>query len=141
MTASRCGGHPLEAIWYAYAIIEDRLISVLHNSGGAYENPKKLYRNLGRKLDIVDKRRKRDALLKAYFSNDLITSIKRWKDQRNGLIHAMACAALPMTDLDSQSVTLAVDGDKLAFDMCRQARLLKRNRKKVAIPAKPFPEK
>jgi len=141
MKAASAAGYHLEASWYAYAIIEDRLISILHNSGGAYERPGLLFRNMGTKIGIVLKRKKKDSLLEAYFPDTTTDELVKWKNERNDLMHAMGDGTSPIADIDTEIQKLSEDGEKLAHTYCRQARLLKRNRAKVAVPAKPFPYK
>lgn len=141
MKAARPAGFHLEASWYAYAIVEDRLVSILHNSGGAYEKPGRLFRNMGRKIGIVLKRKKKDSLLEAYFPDATMAELVSWKNARNDLMHAMADGTSPMEDIDTEAQKLSEDGERIAHDFCRRARLLKRNRSNVAVPAKPFPYK
>lgn len=141
MKAAHPAGYHLEASWYAYAIIEDRLISILHNSGGAYEKPGRLFRNMGKKVAIIIERKKADRLLEAYFPDATMTELVKWKDDRNDLMHAMADGTSPMPDIDVVAQKLSADGERIAHDFCRRARLIKRNRSKVQVPAKPFPYK
>lgn len=127
----------LEASWYAYSILEDRMIAALHRSGGAFDSRKRLFRTLGRKLDIINCRRLKDALLKVYFDDSLMDDLKTWKDDRDDLMHAMANAATPLTEIDKKSNLLATRGQALVKSACRAARLLKRNRHKIKVPRKP----
>jgi|ERR1051326_3116591 hypothetical protein len=131
----------LEASWYAYAILEDRMIAILHRSGGAHEkkHKTKLMRNFGRKLEVIDKRRKRDSLLKVNFSDSSIKALKTWKDERNDLMHAMANAAIPLSTIDTKARLLATNGRVLVKEMCRAQRRLKKHRHQIPTPAKPFP--
>jgi hypothetical protein len=139
MTKAIEAGFYLEAIWYAYAILEDRMIAILHRSGGAHDKKKKLFQYFGHKLNIINNRRKQDSLLRVYFPDASIAALTSWKDKRNDLMHAMANAAIPLTDIDKQAHLLAQDGKTLVKDTCRCARLLGRNRHQVSIPMTPFP--
>lgn len=131
----------LEASWYSYAVLEDRLIAILSASGGAHEKnkPSKLMRNFGRRLRVIDERRKKDNLLKAYFPDSLISTLTKWKNERNDLMHAMANAAVPLSDIDKLAYLLATNGQKHVKEVCRVTRLLKRNRTQIPVPAKPYP--
>jgi len=124
----------LEASWYAYSIIEDRMIAVLMATGGAVDARGKLYRNLGRKLDVIKERAKKDTLLRAYFDSAVVAAITKWKDERNTLMHAMANASVPLADIDTQTLLLATNGKELVKTVCRVTRLLRRNRHKIPVP-------
>jgi hypothetical protein len=72
-----------EASWYAYAVLEDRLVSLLQNSGGVGENSGgssgKPIRMMGPKLKELHRRAKKDELLKANFEyGQEITSCMLW---------------------------------------------------------------
>ena len=141
MSKAITANYYLEASWYAYAVLEDRLIAILSASGGAHEKnkPSRIMRNFGRKLDVIDQRRIRDSLLAVYFSDSLMTGLRNWKNERNDLMHAMADASVPLTDIDRLAHLLAIDGRNHVKEVCRATRLLKRNRTRIAIPTKPVP--
>jgi hypothetical protein len=124
----------LEASWYAYSILEDRMISALMASGGAHDSRKKLFRTLGRKIGIIEDRAKKDSLLRAYFDAPLIAALTQWKNERDALMHAMADAATPLQVVDKQAYLLATHGKDLVKTACRNVRLLKRNRHQIPIP-------
>ena len=130
--------HPLEAIWYAYALIEDRLRSILLKSGGASTSAGTNIIGLGKKLTAVKKRRMHDKLLSVYFDQTLMTDIRKWATQRNGLIHAMADASTAMPAIDQLSLSVAKEGTRLSYILCRQTRLLTRNRAKIPAPKNPY---
>lgn len=91
------GNFYLEAVFIEYAIIEDRLESVLRHSGKF--NPKK-HDKLNAKLNrIKEMQREKKGLTGKYFSEELINDISQWKEQRNKLIHALMKQELHTEDL------------------------------------------
>ena len=80
-------GFFLEAIFIEYAILEDRIESVLRHSGKF--NPDR-HRTLNSKLRRMEEmQRAKKELLRKYISDELIASITEWKEERNRLIHAL----------------------------------------------------
>ena len=80
-------GFLIEAVAIEYAIMEDRLESVLIHEG--VFNPDK-HGTLVRKLNrIRELQRKKGSLENKYLSMELLDSIASWKDERNALIHAL----------------------------------------------------
>ena len=87
----------LEAIFIEYAIIEDRLESVLRHSGKF--NPER-HTSLNSKLNIVSKMTEEvKGLARKYFSQELLEEIIIWKEARNKLIHALMKRSLHTEDL------------------------------------------
>lgn len=77
----------LEAVFIEYAIMEDRLESILIHSDAF--NPKK-HNTMERKLRKVEElARNKHGLLKNYISDEIIESIYKWKERRNIFIHAL----------------------------------------------------
>ena len=82
----------IEAIAIEYAIIEDRIESVLRHSG---RFNKEKHTNMVKKLKVVSTIQsekvggKGKVLLRKYLSDELIESIYLWKDERNKIIHAL----------------------------------------------------
>ena len=80
-------GFLIEAVAIEYAIMEDRLESVLIHEG--VFNPDK-HGTLARKLNKVrELQRRKGSLENRYLSVELLDSIDAWKDERNALIHAL----------------------------------------------------
>ena len=86
-------GFNLEAMFIAYALMEDRTESVLRHAGlwDAYMKSRK-----GREPTINSKvkyicncAKSGNEFLKNYFADDLLDQILVWKDERNRLIHAL----------------------------------------------------
>ena len=98
----------LEAIFIEYAIIEDRLESVLRHSGKF--NPQK-HISLNTKLSrIKEMQREKNGLIKKYFSDEIIEDLSLWKESRNSLIHALMKQALHTEDL----LRVALKGQEIA---------------------------
>lgn len=112
------GGHFFEASWYAYAVLEDRLISLLSSSGGGRN-----LRMMGPKLAELKGRAASDAALAANFE---YARLNAWKDARNDLMHAMAEGAMPMSDIDLRAEALAKEGAALVRIYGAAARRQKR---------------
>jgi hypothetical protein len=123
----------LEASWYAYSVLEDRLLSLLRSSGGVGEKSNgaggKPIRMMGPKLKELSRRAKKDKLLKENFEHDKLDT---WKASRNTLIHAMADATMPIEDIDAFAKKLAEDGRALVREYASACRRLKKHRDKVA---------
>lgn len=123
----------LETAWYASAILEDRLVSLLQNSGGIGQNDGgasgKPIRMFGPKLKELSRRAKKDALLKANFEYEKLNT---WKDSRNNLMHAMGDATMALADIDKAAMELAQDGQQLVKEYAAACRRLKKHRDKVA---------
>ncbi|MCP4099542.1 MAG: hypothetical protein GY748_25255 [Planctomycetaceae bacterium] len=121
-------GHFFEASWYVYAVLEDRMISMLQNSGGATQSNGQPIRMLGPKLTTLQNRTTSDSLLAANFP---YTKLVSWKDRRNSLMHAMAEGTMNIQQIDSDAEALATDGQDLIREICSGATRLKKHRNKV----------
>lgn len=123
----------LEASWYASAVLEDRLLSLLQNSGGTGQNENgasgKPIRMFGPKLKELSRRAKKDQLLKQNFE---YTKLNAWKESRNNLMHAMGDATMSLTEIDAAAMELALDGQRLVKEYAAACRRLKKHRDKVA---------
>lgn len=124
-------GHYLESSWYAYAVLEDRLRSLLRSSGGeAHHTTGKKITMMGPKLRELKDRRANDAIISAQFTDALHDSLHLWKEDRNNLTHAMADASISIEDIDTLAQKLAHDGKKLVRDYCALCRRVKKQNKK-----------
>ncbi len=122
-----------EASWFAYTILEDRLLSALKQSGGDKYNNNKPIRMLGKKIEVLQQRKKKDKLLRSYFTDGLVDNIHRWKEERNDLMHAMADGTKTMMEIDKAAFLLSESAKALVKDVCAAARLLKKNRHQVPL--------
>lgn len=116
-------GFNLEAVFIAYAIMEDRTESILR-----YENngikPKKGHRvSLDAKLRKVKTiSREQESLPYRYFQEDFVDQIFEWKEERNRMIHALLKQNLSTEKL----VELALQGRYLARQLSNKANNYKR---------------
>jgi len=121
----------LEASWYAYTVLEDRLLSALRQSGGEnYANHRPI-RMLGKKMQEITFRKKKDKLLAAYFTTELMDRIHKWKEDRNDLTHALADGTKTMAEVDKMAYLLSTTARSLVNDVCSAVMRLKRHRDKV----------
>ena len=96
-------GFYLEAIAIEYAIIEDRVESVLRHTG--VFNPEK-HNTLNKKLNrLSELQRNKKGLVRKYLSEELLQSIYTWKDERNPMAHALLKLHLHTEDLQSIALT------------------------------------
>ena len=103
-------GFYLEAIFIEYAIIEDRLESVLRHSGRWNPKPGQSV-TIYRKVKLVEKlAEQKKSPGQLYFTSELTREILQWKDDRNDLIHALLKQSLHTEDLR----TVAEKGQTLA---------------------------
>jgi hypothetical protein len=126
-------GNDVEAAWYAYAVLEDRLRSMLRQSGGDGEKKGKgkPIRMMGPKIVELKKRSQKDSLLANCFAFDPLND---WKNDRNNLVHAMADGQHDIIEIDELASKLAKEGVALARIYSTNARRLKANRAKVTLP-------
>jgi len=86
-------GFNLEAIFIEYSIIEDRTESILRHADLWEKYLKKRGErgpNLDSKIKYINNCAKsKVALLEKYFSDDTLSEIELWKEERNRLIHAL----------------------------------------------------
>jgi hypothetical protein len=126
---SIASGHFFEASWYIYAALEDRLISMLQQTGGATFASGKKITMLGPKIGELDARQSSDQLLAANFPK---ARIQAWGKRRNDLMHGMADGSLAIEQIDADARSLATDGRALLRDVAAAAMRLKKHRSKVA---------
>ena len=120
----------LEASWIAYAILEDRLVSALRESGGAVNHNGKEIFMMGLKLSELRNRMPTSLNLRKAFFGNMLDRLHVWKDKRNDLMHAMAGENHAVSDLDSIALEVATDGKELAREFCAACRRFKKfNRK------------
>ena len=112
----------LEALFIEYAIIEDRADAILRYEGNAI-NATKGFVSIDRKLKkIIKIAEQKKSLPNRYFSDDLITRVAAWKEERNRLMHALMKQNLTTEELCG----LAEDGRTLTRELCNRANNYKR---------------
>ena len=110
-------GFYLEAICIEYNILEDRLESALRHSGKWKEpkpggNPPSLQ---NKKNTITKMMEEKNGLARKYFTEEFLSSIITWKNDRNDLIHQLMKQSLHTEDLK----VLAERGNELVKDLSR----------------------
>lgn len=111
----------LEAMFIAYAIIEDRTESILSYEGNEIKS--KGFVSVDQKLKKIRKLAEKDSsLLEKYFSDGLIDEILDWKKDRNTLIHALMKQSLTTEDLQ----TVALNGKRLTRILANKATTYRR---------------
>jgi hypothetical protein len=83
---------------------------------------------MGAKLNELKKRAIGNKLLNINFDYNEIVA---WKDRRNDLIHAMANASMPLSNIDKNAMLLAKDGTDLVRKICAATTRVKKHRSKV----------
>ena len=105
----------LEAIFIEYAVIEDRMESILRHSEKF--NPKKHWNLNGKLRRVEEMQREKQGLVRKYISEKLLQEIDQWKDLRNTLIHALMKQELHTEDLRDA----ALQGKELTKTLCSKA--------------------
>lgn len=106
-------GFNLEAMFIAYAVMEDRTESVLRH-GGYWDSYLKKRKGkdptINSKITYIQgKVISGDKLMHKYFSDDLLERILVWKDERNRLIHALLQQQLEHNEVSK----IAAEGEVL----------------------------
>ena len=107
----------LEAIFIAYAIIEDRTESILRHTG-KWEAYEKSRRGRGATLDskityIQKMAEEKKSLCNKYLADGTLQRIREWKEERNRMIHALLKQKLA----DGELAALAQTGSDLARNL------------------------
>jgi hypothetical protein len=116
-----------ESSWYAYAVLEDRLRSLLRSSGGetkTVDGVEKTIRMMGPKLDALRGRAKTNHRLRAGLP---VPRLRAWINTRNSLMHRMADGTIRIEEIDEQVQQLALEGVDLARECSASARRLKKH--------------
>ena len=114
--ASIKNGYFLESSWIAYAIIEDRIDSILKKFNKDRDPKVRLISN---KLDMLS--RIQSPLVRAQFAPELINRIGVWTSRRNNLTHEMANAHFTYQQITVRSKQVALEGELLAHDVSNAA--------------------
>lgn len=89
----------LEAVFIEYAIMEDRLESVLRHSGKWNPKPDQFVSINTKRKKVAKLAEEKKGLAHKYFSVELTDSIEKWIADRNQLIHALMKQSLHTEDL------------------------------------------
>ena len=107
----------LEAIFIEYAIIEDRLESVLRHGGNWNPRPGTFPTLDCKRKKIAKLAEERKNPIRKYFPVELTDSIEEWKNERNRMIHALMKQSLHTGDLRK----IAMDGESLTKQICNKS--------------------
>ena len=111
----------LEAVFIAYAIMEDRTEAILCYAGqwGAYRKSRRGWEpSFDTKVKRIKKiAEEKKALPRRYFSDELLDAVLSWKEERNQLIHALMKQTLTSDALED----IASRGSDLARKLTNQA--------------------
>ncbi len=112
----------LEAIFIEYAIMEDRLESVLRHSGNWNPKPGTFPSLDFKRKKIAKLAEEKKSLIRKYFPEELTDSIEVWKNERNRVIHALMKQSLHTGDLKK----IALEGESLTKLLCNKSSLYNR---------------
>lgn len=117
-------GFLLEAVFIEYAVMEDRTEAILRYEGNSIK-PKdpKSFISIEKKLNKIKTIvREKKSLANRYFGDELADDILKWKDERNGLIHAMIKRKLSTEDIEA----VAFKGEELVNELNKRSQNYKR---------------
>ena len=121
----------LEAIFIAYAIIEDRTESILRHTGkwDAYMKSRRgRTATINSKIRYIQKMAEdKKSLVGRHLGDDTLARILAWKDTRNKLVHALLEQAVS----DEELTALAASGKELASTLRTKVTNLNRAIKKA----------
>ena len=107
----------LEAIFIEYAIMEDRLESVLRHSGNWNPKPGTFPSLDFKRKKVAKLAEERKNPIRKYFPIELTDSIEAWKNERNRVIHALMKQSLHTGDLSK----IAREGETLTKLICNKS--------------------
>ncbi len=114
-------GFNLEALFIEYAIMEDRTESILRHADKweAYLKSRKGREpNIDSKIKYIQKlAENRKDLLHRYYSDEMLSDILTWKEDRNRLIHALLKQQLEHNEISA----LAEQGKQLADELRKRS--------------------
>ena len=112
----------LEAIFIEYAIMEDRLESILRHAG-KWDSKTDDRISISKKITKVNNLIKsKNSIAKKYLNTELTDGIRSWKNNRNVLIHALLKQQLHTEDLQA----FAEEGQVLVKALCSKATSFRR---------------
>jgi hypothetical protein len=116
----------LEASWIISTMIEDRLVSLLKQSGGHLKPNGQEIRMIGPKITELENRitANHQMLISVSYGN-IIDDVKIWKNKRNDLMHALAENG-SYDDFYKDIYLLANNGIEIAKKLATRARKLKK---------------
>jgi hypothetical protein len=133
-----------ESAWLSYALIEDRLTSLLRQTEPigvklskkqAKKHTAGQIRMLGPKIVELTQRVKTDSLLRVQLPDTMLSRLNTWKDERNDLMHGMAAGTMTVTDIQAKIKVHAEEGDDISRKIAATSRRVKKKKKKAARKA------
>lgn len=112
----------LEAVFIEYAIMEDRLESVLRHSGKWNPKPDQFVPINTKRKKVAKLAEEKKSLAHKYFSVELTDAIEKWIADRNQLIHALMKQSLHTEDLSE----LAEQGQDIVKTLSNKVSLYNR---------------
>ncbi len=112
----------MEAIFIEYAILEDRLESILRHSGKWNPDAKNFVSLDKKRKNVAKLAEEKKSLAHKYFPPELTDRIDVWKGARNKIIHAPMKQDLHTEDLSA----VALDGQALVKTLCSKTSLYNR---------------
>lgn len=109
----------LEALFIEYAIMEDRLESVLTHAGVFREDR---HNTITKKIRRLEAFCQSDKTARKYFSPELLQSIQDWKENRNKFIHALMKQVFTGDELEA----IVQDGLTIVKTLNNESSLYKR---------------
>lgn len=101
----------LEAIAIEYAVVEDRLESILRHSG--VFNPEKHDTLEKKRRRLAEMQRSKKGLVRKYISEELLQAIYDWKENRNPMTHTLLKLDLCVEDARA----IAEEGQRIAKEL------------------------
>lgn len=119
----------LEAIFIEYAIMEDRLESVLRHSGKWNPKPDSFVSLDTKRKNVAKLAEEKKSLAHKYFPCELTDRIENWKNERNRVIHALMKQNLHTSDLR----IIAEEGQTIVKTLCGKTTLYNRALERQAM--------
>lgn len=118
----------LESIFIEYAIMEDRLESILRHSGKWNPKPNQFVSIDAKRKKVAKLAEEKRSLAHKYFSAELTNDIEQWTFSRNQLIHALMKNSIHTEDLSA----FALEGEKIVKLLCNKTTLYNRALERIA---------
>lgn len=114
----------LEAIFIAYAILEERTEAILRYTEDLPKVKEGTWLSLERKVKKIEKlAENKKSLARKYFGKDtLLQELLSWKEERNKIIHAL----MKRNNSTEELSAIAVEGERLVKELNRRSQQYRR---------------
>ena len=120
----------LEAIFIEYILIDDRLKSICKHTSISIGDHEMMGSILRKIKDYIEERP--GGILVGCLNNAvLMENIGKWKDERNTWMHNAGNDKLSYEDYKGEVKELALDGQKLAKELCNAVQRLRKQAEKI----------